>query len=260
MSGLIRIAHRGASGSFPENTRLAFQKAIEARADMIELDCQLSLDGHIVVFHDEKLTRVAKTRGTVGLRTLEQLKQLDVGRWRKKSFRGERILALEEVLALVDGQVLLCIDIKQYPASPAGIELKLLFTISHFDYMDRVVLSSFDYRCLRRVRELAPEAPIGVICGKGMLEDPIAAAISLGAQSIHIQKELASRDFLKRAWDEGFDVYVWTVNDPLEIDKFASLGVQGIISDYPEHFAKRYRNYAGSKFKVQRSMCPDSED
>lgn len=238
MAAVTKIAHRGASGSFPENSRLAFEKAIEARADMIELDCQLSLDGHIVVFHDEKLSRVAKARGTVGGRSLEQLRELDIGSWRKKSFRGERILALEEVLALVDGQVRLCIDIKQYPGSPDGIELKLLFTISHFDYMDRAVLSSFDYSCLRRVRELAPDARIGVICGRATQEDPIAAAIQLAARSIHVQKELASRAFLNRAWDEGFDVYVWTVNDPLEIERFASLGVQGIISDYPERIAR----------------------
>lgn len=237
MPRLTKIAHRGASGSFPENTRLAFQKAIEAGADMIELDCQLSLDGHVVVFHDEKLSRIAKTRGTVAQRSLEQLKKLDIGSWRKKSFSGERIQALEEVLALIDGQVGLCIDIKQYRASPAGIELKLLFTITHFDYMDRVIFSSVDYDCLRRVRELAPEAPIGVICAKGMQEDPIAGAIALSARSIHAQKELASRDFLKRAWNEGFDVYVWTVNDLLEIEKFRSLGVQGIMSDYPERLA-----------------------
>jgi glycerophosphoryl diester phosphodiesterase len=238
MPRLTKIAHRGASGSFPENTRSAFQKAIDARADMIEMDCQLTSDGHIVVFHDEKLSRIAKTRGTVAQRTLEQLKQLDIGSWRKKNCSGERIQALEEVLALVDGQAGLCIDIKQYPASPPGIELKLLFTIAHFDYMDRVIFSSFDYDCLRRVRELAPEAPLGVICANGTQEDPIAAAVAMGARSIHAQKALVSRDFLNRAWDEGLDVYVWTVNDLLEIEKFASLGVQGIISDYPERFTR----------------------
>jgi glycerophosphoryl diester phosphodiesterase len=238
MARLVKIAHRGASGSFPENTRCAFLKAVEAGVDMIELDCQLSLDGHIVIFHDEKLSRIAKTRGTVAERSLEQLKRLDIGSWRKKSFAGERIQVLEEVLGFVHGHAGICIDIKQYPGSPAGIELKLLFTITHFDYMDRVIFSSFDYACLRRVRELAPEARIGVICAKGVQEDPIAAAIGLGAQSIHAQKELASREFLNRAWDEGFDVFVWTVNDPLEMEKFASLGVQGIISDYPERLAR----------------------
>jgi glycerophosphoryl diester phosphodiesterase len=88
------------------------------------------------------------------------------------------------------------------------------------------------------VRELAPEARIGVIFGNGVREDPIAAAIGLGARSIHVQKELASRDFLHRAWDEGFDIYIWTLNDLIEIEKFASLGVQGIISDFPERLRK----------------------
>jgi glycerophosphoryl diester phosphodiesterase len=220
---------------------MAFQKAIEAGADMIELDCQLSSDGHIVVFHDETLSRITKKRGRVAQRSLEQLKQLDIGSWQKKSFSGERIQALEEVLTLVDGRVRLCIDIKQYSASPDGIELKLLFTITHFDYMDRVIFSSFDYDCLRRVRELAPDAPIGLICAKGMREDPIAAAITLGARSVHAQKDLASRDFLNRAWDEGLDVLVWTVNDLPEIEKFASLGVQGIISDFPERLTQLER-------------------
>ena len=238
MPRFIKIAHRGASGCFPENTRTSFEEAIGAGADMIELDCQLSQDGHIIVFHDEKLWRIAKIRGTVAHRSLEQLKELDIGSWRMKKFYGERIQALEEVLALIDGRVSLCIDIKQYPGSPDGIALKLLFTIAHFDYMDRVILSSFDYDCLRQVRELAPEAPIGVICARGMQQDPIAAAIALGARSIHAQKELASRNFLNRAWEEGFDVYVWTVNNWLQIEKFASLGVQGIISDYPERLAK----------------------
>jgi glycerophosphoryl diester phosphodiesterase len=238
MSKVIKIAHRGASGFFPENTRLAFAKALEAGADMLELDCQLSSDGHIVVFHDQKLSRIANVRGTVAQHSLEQLKRLDVGSWRKKSFAAERIQALEEVLTLVDGRAGLCIDIKQYPGSPEGIELKLLFTITHFDCMDRVIFSSFDYDCLRRLRELAPEAPIGVICAKGMKEDPIAAAIAMGARSVHPQKELASRDFLSRAWDEGLDVHVWTVNDLTEIEKFASLRVQGIISDYPERLRR----------------------
>jgi glycerophosphoryl diester phosphodiesterase len=238
MPSFIKIAHRGASGSFPENTRLAFQKAIEARADMIELDCQLSQDGHVVVFHDEKLARITKAPGSVGQTSLAQLKQLDMGGWLNRSFRGERIQTLEEVVALINGSCRLCIDIKQFSGSPAGIELKLLFIFSHFDYLDRVIFSSFDYRCLGRVRELAPQVRVGLIYGKGVTEDPIAVADCLGAASIHVQKELASREFLQRAWYAGLDVFVWTVNDVSAMERFASLGVQGIFSDFPERFGK----------------------
>ncbi len=233
-----KIAHRGASGQFPENTRLAFEKAIEAGVDMIEIDCQLSMDGHVVVFHDERLRRTARVNGEVKNKTLSELKRLDVGQWHKKTFKGERILTLEEVLETVGERANLCLDIKQFSQVPQGIELKLLFTLSHYDCLDRAILSSFDYRCLSRVRELAPDVHLGVTIGPGITEDPFAAAQDLDATCILVQKELATREFLERAWEDGRDVYVWTVNEVREMEKFTSWGVQGLISDFPERFQK----------------------
>ncbi|HSE88086.1 MAG TPA: glycerophosphodiester phosphodiesterase family protein [Candidatus Binatia bacterium] len=236
MGAFVKVAHRGASGNFPENTRLAFEKAIEAGADMIEMDCQLTRDGHIVVFHDERLKRTTGVSGNVRSKSLEQLKQLDVGQWKKKSFRGERVLTLEEVLAIIVGKVDLCLDIKQFSGSQPGIEIKLLFTLSHYDYLDQTIFSSFNYQCLDRVREFAPEARIGVIYANGVKEDPFFAAERLGASSIHVQREAATRSLLDKAWDAGLDVHVWTVNNVQDMEKFAALGVQGIVSDYPEKF------------------------
>ena len=238
MAAFIKIAHRGASGNFPENTRLAFEKAIEARVDMIEFDCQLTKDGHVVVFHDQRLDRTARAKGEVKNHTLAELKNFDVGGWRKKAHRGERILTLEEVLDVVGQRANLCLDIKQFPESPPGIELKLLFILSHYDYLDRAIISSFDYRCLDRVRELAPEARLGMIFGAEGAQDPIVAARRLGAAAVLVQKELATREFLQQAWEDGLDVYVWTVNEVRDMEKFAAVGVQGIISDFPERFWK----------------------
>jgi glycerophosphoryl diester phosphodiesterase len=238
MAKFVRIAHRGASGSFPENTRLAFEKALEARVDMIELDCQLSSDGHVVIFHDERLVRITGAGGAVNRMPLEQLKRLDAGAWRRAAFKGERILTLEEVVALVGGQAELCLDIKQYPGSPPGIELKLLFILSHYDYLDRTIFSSFDYVCLRRVRELAPEARVGVIYGAETEENPFVIAAEVEAASLHVQKELATREFLQKSWELGLDAFVWTVNELREMESFASLGVQGIMTDFPERFWK----------------------
>jgi glycerophosphoryl diester phosphodiesterase len=237
MARFKKIAHRGASGQFPENSRLAFASAIEAHADMIELDCQLTQDGHVVVFHDERLMRTARSRGAVKDKTLAQLKTLDIGRWRKKAFAGERILTLEEALEIIVGKADLCLEIKSFAESLPGIEIKILFILSHYDYLDRTILSSFDHRVLARVRELAPEAALGVIYGSSNGPDPVAAAKQLGAASIHARKDLAAREFLTRAWDDGLDVHVWTVNEIAEMEAFAALGVQGLISDYPERFA-----------------------
>lgn len=237
MPSFKKIAHRGASGRYPENSRLAFEKAIAAGADMIEIDCQLSADGQVVVFHDERLARTTGARGKVHDKTLAQLRALDIGKWRKPAFGGEKILTLEEALEIFSGNVELCLEIKCPTGAPPGIELKLLFILSHYDYLDRTVISSFDYRCLARVRELAPEAGLAVLHGMRSKEDPLMVAERLGAGAIHVQKQLAQREFCQRAWADGLDVYVWTVNDRREIDRFVDLGVQGIFSDYPERLA-----------------------
>jgi glycerophosphoryl diester phosphodiesterase len=83
---------------------------------------------------------------------------------------------------------------------------------------------------------LAPEARIGLIYGTGVREDPFVVADQLDASSIHLQRDLATRPFLERAWEAGLEVHVWTVNELRDMEKFASLGVQGIVSDYPEKF------------------------
>jgi len=238
MANFIKIAHRGSSGSYPENTRLAFEKAMEAGADMIEMDCQLSKDGHVVVFHDERLQRTTGAKGYVKDKTLRQLKKLDAGAWFKKSFKGEKVLTLEEVMEIVAGKADLNLEIKHVPRGPVGLELKILFILSHYDYLERAIFSSFDYRSLGRVRELAPDARIGLLYGAGMKDNPFQTAREIGAYSLHIQKELASSSFLERAGQLGLRTFVWTVNEVREMEKFLSLGVDGIISDFPEKFWK----------------------
>jgi len=238
MASFIRVAHRGSSGSYPENTRLAIAKAIDAEADMIELDCQISKDGHIVVFHDEKLRRTARAKGNVRGKTLAELKKLDVGAWFKRSMKGERILTLEEALDILDGKAELNVDIKSTGRNAPGSELQLLFILSHYDYLERSVISSFDARVLRRVRELAPDARIGILQGKGIKDNPFQLAREIGAESLHIQKELATPPVLQRAAEIGLKTLVWTVNDVREMEKLLALGVDGLISDFPEKFWK----------------------
>jgi glycerophosphoryl diester phosphodiesterase len=91
------------------------------------------------------------------------------------------------------------------------------------------------------VRELAPEARIGVIYGTGVKADPFVTAERLEANSMHVQRQAATRPFLDKAWEAGLDVHVWTVNEVRDMEKFASLGVQGIVSDYPERFSQLNR-------------------
>jgi glycerophosphoryl diester phosphodiesterase len=235
---LIKVAHRGASGTYPENTRIAFEKALQAGADMIEMDCQLSKDGHVMVFHDERLQRLAGVRGTVKGRTLSQLKRLDVAARFKKSLRGQEIMTLEEAMRLLAGKIDLDIEIKSPFRGPLGIELKILFILSYYRYLSRSIISSLDYRALERVRELAPQAHIGVIYAKGIKEDPFQVAQRVGADSLHVEKSCLTPNLIARANDLGIKTFVWTVNEVAEMERFFSMGVDGIVSDFPERFWK----------------------
>ena len=238
IANFIRVAHRGSSGSYPENTRIALEKAIESGVDMIEVDCQLSKDGQVVVIHDGRLDRTAGVKGYVRGKTLKQLKRLDIGAWFDKSFAGERILTLEEAMEIAHDKVELNAELKPAIHGPLGIELKILFILSHYGYLDRSILSSFDYRALRRVRELGPEARIGVLYGAESKENPFQLAREIGAYSLHIQKELATPPLLEKAAQIGVKTLVWTVNEVREMEKFLASGVDGIISDFPEKFWK----------------------
>jgi len=98
---VLVIAHRGASGTRPENTLVAFRRAEELGAQMVELDVQLSRDGEVIVLHDWTLDRTSDGRGRVGKRTIEELRRLDAGTWFDRAYAGERIPTLGEVLAAI---------------------------------------------------------------------------------------------------------------------------------------------------------------
>ena len=138
----------------------------------------------------------------------------------------------------IAGNADLCVEIKSYQDSVPGIELKVLFIVSHYDYFERTTFSSFDYGVLARLRQLAPEANIGLILGSPLQVNWLEAARGLTARSIHVQKQLATREILAHAWEEGLDVYVWTVNDVYEMQALGGMGVQGLISDFPEKFSQ----------------------
>lgn len=234
----IKIAHRGASGSCPENTRVAFERAVEARVDMISAECQLSRDGHVVVFRDQRLDRITGGGRGVGGKSLRELKKIDVGAWFRKSFRGETILTLEELLEVVAGSVDLGLQIVPPRRAAVGMELRILFILSHYDYLDRTILSSFDYRSLRQVRAFAPEVRIGLHFGPQAGEDPFQVAREIRAYSLHIEKRLATPSLLEKAGKAGLKTFVGTVNEVSEMERLLSLGASGIASSYPEKFWK----------------------
>lgn len=158
------FGHRGASAVAPENTMPAFQTALDMGADGVELDCQLTRDGHLVVIHDSTLKRTTGTDGLVKDYTLSQLRHLDAGGWFNPRFAGERIPTLEDVLALARDRLVVNVEIKNLPYRYAGIEARLLAAIRQNAFpLDRLIVSSFDHESLIRIQAMEPRVTVAAL-------------------------------------------------------------------------------------------------
>ena len=232
---MLAIAHRGASGRAPENTHAAFAAALDLGAAAIELDCQLSADGELVVIHDETLERTTDGRGAVGDRTAAELLALDAGSWFAPEFRGERIPRLADVLAQLRGRATLNVEIKS-ARDLRVIEPKLAALVSAEQARDWVVFSSFHAGAVRNMRAAAAWARLGVLCDRDPRPDFFALAAEVGAELLIPGRRWVDARVVEEAHARGLGVWVWTVNEPGEMRRLLALGVDAIFSDYPERF------------------------
>jgi glycerophosphoryl diester phosphodiesterase len=245
----LRIAHRGASGHCPENTRSSFLRAIELGADMVELDCQMTRDGAVVVIHDETLDRTTNGRGRVIDRTLKEIQALDAGSWFSPLYAGEEVPTLEDVIALLRGKVGLNLEIKG-DDQPGRLEIQCVGTLVSMRFFDDTVFSSFSARRMRTLREISPEARIAVLIDTGMSSaEGFDLAAELAAEAVHPERSLVKRELVGAAHDRGLEVRVWPVNDLRHMESLVDLGADGIFTDYPDRLlgltARRKAGSAG---------------
>lgn len=171
MSDLINFAHRGAAGYYPENTMLAFAKALELGATGIETDVQMTRDGELVLIHDETLQRTAGTPEWVKDLTLAEIKQREAGSWFREEFAGERIPTLEELLDLVrNTDTIVNLELKTGVVLYPGIEQKVLDTVRRFGLSERIIISSFNHYSLVECKKLAPDIRTGILYMEGLYE------------------------------------------------------------------------------------------
>ena len=226
------IAHRGASGTCPENTLAAFRRAEALGAHMIELDVQLTRDRELVVIHDWTLERTTDGRGPVRDHRLAELERLDAGGWFAPAFRGERIPTLAQVL----GAVALPVNVELKPAGDEGLDECALAVASAADALGRIVFSSFDPTILERLRARSPEATLAVLWEEAPLPEALAFAGRVGARALHLRKDAATPAAIAAAARAGLPVRVWTANDPAEIRALVVAGVEAVFTDFPERF------------------------
>lgn len=231
------VAHRGASGLAPENTMASFRKAMSFPfVQWIELDVQLSKDGVPVVIHDDSLKRTAGTAGRVSDYTAEELGRMDAGSWFDKSFAGEGIPTLEEVLDATIGRCRLNIELKTYGGRYPGLERKVVELLYRKRLQHDSVITSFDRDALRQVRELTQEVRTGLIIDAlpWTLKEELKR---MGASFLSIGYSRVSGTLLADMRQAGIDVMAWTVNDVPMMKRLARLnGSLMICTNYPDRF------------------------
>jgi glycerophosphoryl diester phosphodiesterase len=222
---MLIFAHRGVSGHFPENTLMAFQAALDAQCQAIELDVY-ALQNQLVVIHDRQLARTTNGEGNLEDHTLESLSALDAG-------RGESVPTLWQVLQLVANKVVLNIELKG--ADTAELLIALLAKAQQELKLDlsTIVVSSFNHRLLQQLRKLHPTLALGVLIAHRPL-DNAAVASQLDACCLNCDRGFVDAELINDAHQRGIKVYVYTVNDAREARELAKIGVDGIFCNYPQ--------------------------
>ncbi|HOG80943.1 MAG: hypothetical protein GX642_08575 [Smithella sp.] len=237
------IAHRGASAYYPENTIASFKGAIAMGADMVELDVQMTLDGEVVVFHDEEIKRCTNGRGRIADYALANLKKLDAGSWFDEKFRGAEIPMLADVLSLCKDRIAVNIEIKTEAVKEeimGGIEEKCLQIVNKIGMREHVVYSSFSPLVLRHLRQLDSKTPIAVLFEKKYYDAklPSEIVISLKGNTFNCSRRELNRTWLADLKQHGIPVNVYTVNDEKSMKRFYAQGVDGIFTNRPDILRK----------------------
>lgn len=222
---MLKIAHRGAKGSEPENTLISFQKAVDMQVDGIELDVHLSADGEIMVIHDETIDRTTNGKGFVNALSLSEL----------KAFRIDsvyKIPTLKEVFDLVNQDCLINIELKSYEATEKVVSLIEKYVTKKGWKYDRFLVSSFDWNALQQVAFLNDEIHIGVLTETD-LDLALAFAKFIQAKSIHPHFHLLTKQNTAKMQEKGLQVFPWTINEVEDIQKIKTFNVNGIITDFP---------------------------
>ena len=233
MKKTLNIAHRGFSGVYPENTMLAFEKAIEVGCDGIETDVQLTKDGVPVICHDEEVDRTTNSTGRICDYTYDELMKLDAGIKFGEQFKGLKIPTLREFLEFVkDKDIIINIEIKNSIIHYEGIEKITYDLIEEYNLKDRLIVSTFDHYSVRKCIRLNRKIKTGVLYWDCIFE-PYNYVQMVGANALHPEFNSITEEIVEKAHDNNLEVNVYTVNTKEDMKNMIDLKVDAIITNYP---------------------------
>ena len=200
---------------------------------MIELDLQFTRDLEPVVIHDPRVNRTTSGKGTVARLSFREIRQWEAGSWFDSVFERERVPSLSQVLEQVrPSGVDLLIELKEGQLLMPGSR-RVVEQILGAEMESRCILQSFELEAVRRLHELAPGLRYAALY-RTATPDYVGEAMSVGADYLVLSRKLAGDSVVQDAHRNGIQVFVWTVDKPAEIRRMIDLGVDGIISNYPE--------------------------
>lgn len=228
------IGHRGAAGLAPENTIESFEAAIAAGADRVEFDVRRTRDGHAVVFHDLNLDRFDPgARGrSVSVHSLAQMQALDVGAALGRP--GCFVPSLDDALALLAGRILLNVEIKGSGADGLSALALAIAALRRTSVAADTVLSSFHEPVVRRMRDEAPDIARAFIVDERTDGDIVARAAAIDCEALHPRSPIVDDALVTRCRGAGLRIRAWTVNDEPEMRRLMALGIDGVVTDFPD--------------------------
>lgn len=231
------IAHRGFSDEAPENSMAAFQKAIDAKCDMIELDVRLSADNIPMVFHDRRLQRTSNARGPLHKKLARQLISIDNGSWFSPKFHRERIPRLSDVLPLTRKGVTLNIEIKPDVVSTeetSVVEL-VMNEVRKAKALSKVIFTSFNHRMIKELHEIDSSLTLGVIYNpiSHFRKSPSTLMKNAHAEIFVCSKIQINKDVISDVHESGYKIFVYGVKTGRDVQRMLDFEVDGLICNNP---------------------------
>lgn len=224
MNSFLKIGHRGAKGYEPENTLVSFEKALEMNADGIELDVHTCKSGELIVIHDFTVDRTTNGKGAVSDLTLSELKALRIN----ATFQ---VPTLGEVLTLFTKNHLINFELKGTNTAQKVCECISKWVEENRLLYQNFIVSSFEEQHIAQVAEINAKIPLGILTQTSM-EQALEWANRYVAKAIHPHFSLLTPENVALTRQKGYQIFTWTVNEPVDIERVKDLGVNGIITDY----------------------------
>ncbi|MBN2859293.1 MAG: glycerophosphodiester phosphodiesterase [Sphaerochaetaceae bacterium] len=223
---MLIYSHRGYSGKYPENTMIAFEEAIQAGSDGIELDVQMTSDGSVVIFHDENLERVTGTKALLKDVSYDSLPYTQVG--------NHPIPLLSEYLSWVRTKdIITNIEIKSAAIYYPGLEEKVASLVRQYRVDERILISSFNPLSLLRTREYAPHLKLAFLVERYGFSGFDHLCSSFGFEYFHPDISIVTEELVASFHRRGIHVNTYTVDTVKDAHVAQMASVDGIFTNEP---------------------------